>query len=1112
MNKYFPVAALLGVFALSFALKISHPSNPHAEFDRITGRLMRGLSERSERGEEKKYDNPEMFFEYDRIRRIDPATGRVPENGLILAYQEILRQQQANNTRTNGTNQSVVWQERGPDNVGGRTRGFMFDPNDGTQKSAFAGGVGGGLWHNTDVTSGATVWSNVNPMFSNIAVTCIAYDPTNTQIMYFGTGEGWRNADAQQGAGVWKSTDGGTTWNVIPSTQISSFFHIQKIGVNSLGQVFVGTKGGLQKSIDQGLTFSKVLGTGTGQGLDWITDLEFSANGDLFVGIDGSGAYRSLASNGANQGEIGTWTRLTTNFSGGFARVELATAPSNSNYVYALTSVGNQSDKIYRSTDNGSSWAPTTAQPSGGNFASDQAWYDLCIEVSETDENTVYVGGIDIWKTNNSGSSWSRVTLAYGWGTEPYMHPDQHGIFFRPGSGSQIVFTNDGGIHYTSNGGPDVNTRNNGYNVTQFYAMATDEVVGSNVIIGGTQDNGTQKVNSPGIGSAVEINGADGGYCAISHINPNIMFATTQYKTVRRSTNGGNSFSSISNPNLTDSDVNFINVLAIDVNNHNMLFQASKALWRHNSATTGGGNNWAQATANLSASIISAIATSKSEQNLAYIGAGGVVYRAPDIHLRNQTYMPDRVNPSGTPSGNISCIAVDPQDANHIVITFTNYGLYSHVMETHDADQTINATWKNVNGNLPDLPVNWAVFEPNNANGILIGTDLGAFRCGDISVPENQIYWSPERTGMGYPRVNMLTVRSSDKTVHACTHGRGFFSTDSYNQVPIADFGLIDVPACGGEVRFVDSTQNAPSAWSWDFGDGNTSTVPSPLHTYLASGVYTVKLVVSNVNGTDSTEKNYNITVFPNIIADAGPDTVILCRGDSVQLSASGGATFQWSPTDGLSDPNIANPWVVINSTRVYSVTATDANGCSDDDQIMVLVKNGPNTWAGPDQSLTQIGDSVQLSGFGGVTFVWSPAYGLSCTNCQNPKASPDTTTVYTLTSYDTFGCHSSDKVTIFGPPVGIDAGLSSKFTSLGTVYPNPVNGIGTVSYSLSKPGMVQLSLIALDGRNVLEILSENKAAGSYTASFSTEKLASGIYFLRYKVGEDIAARKIVVK
>lgn len=1084
-------------------------SAAHAQYQALFQQKLAEMPRWKEVANLPKRMRPDMFAEHDRLQRMNPATGEVPADGYLNAYRYIKEEWGLDNL-TEQSGYALQWVERGPTEIGGRTRAFLWDPNDATGKACFAGGVGGGLWRTNDVTISGPNWTNVSPLFSNVAVTCIGHDPSNTNVMYYGTGEGWFNADAIRGAGVWKSTDGGSTWDVLASTANSAFYYCQDILVTGDGTVYVGTKSGLMRSTDGGLTFTKCLGTGTGTGLDWITDLETNGNGDIFATISSSGIYRSLASLGANQGTPGNWTRFTTvGLPAGYDRIELAVGKSNSNYLYAVAEVGDGTSDVYRSTDAGVSWSTTSGQPENGtDYSNGQAWYDLCLEVDPSNHLTVYTGAIDQYRSTNGGNSWTQLTSAYG-GTNPYIHPDQHNIIVNPVDPNKVVYTNDGGIFYSSSRGSNTAVRNGNYNVTQYYSIAIDPQPTSNILIGGTQDNGCSMVNQVGIGVGIDLTGSDGGYTAINQDDPDTMWTTTQFATVYRSRNGGANFSYVGNPALNETNTLFINPLEIDGFNNNVLYQASTALWRHGNANAGGSGGWSQVTRNFGTNI-TAIGPAKNVANVVYFAAGGTIYRLANANTSNSSTNPPTVNPAGAAAGYINCILVNPTDANHIIVTYSSFGLVRRVMECRNADQGSAAVWKNLTGNLPDIPCNWAAFEPDNLNGILVGTDMGIFRCADITPASTSIYWSPENQGLGLPRVSMIKTKYSDKSIHIGTHGRGFFSTFSYNQTPTALFGVGNTVACGGLVQFYDSTANAPSSWTWDFGDGGTSTLQSPVHQYASSGSYTVTLTAANFNGSATYTLPVTVTVLPAAVAVAGPD-LTGCPGDTLQLTASGGVSYAWFPTAGLDNPSIANPAAVVTGNRTYVVTVTDANGCTDTDTLVITQLSAPNIWAGQDQTITFPGGSVQLNASGGVSYQWAPATGLSCTNCPNPVANPTVTTVYTCTGTNAGGCSKSDNVTVNVNLVGIQDPdkLQVGFVS---VAPNPATDQTRIQFKTVETGAVALDLLDAQGRTVARLLAGERVAGDHALTWQRgQEFAAGMYFLRLQSGGKTYHQRLVL-
>jgi len=354
----------------------------------------------------------------------DPALGYVPAKRLLVAkaYKDQLMQ-----GRTEAALSGVIWKEQGPNNLGGRSRAIMVDPNDGTGNTIWAGSVGGGLWKTTNINVASPNWAPVNDLANNLAVTSIAYDPSNPLVMYFSTGEGYFNLDAIQGDGVWKSTDGGTSWTQLASTTVSTFDYCQKVIVNSTGIVFVATAtGGLQRSADGGTTFTKVLGTGlgiTGAVSNFCYDVEIAANGDIYSSLDGS-VHKST-----NAG-VTFAAAQTLGISAG--RVELACALSDANYVYALVENGNTVNGILRTINGGTTWVvrtePADADPGcpAADFSNGQAWYDLAIAVDPLNRDRLFVGGLDLFASSDGAGTWTQIAHWYaGFGFQ-YTHADQN--------------------------------------------------------------------------------------------------------------------------------------------------------------------------------------------------------------------------------------------------------------------------------------------------------------------------------------------------------------------------------------------------------------------------------------------------------------------------------------------------------------------------------------------------------------------------------------------------------------------------------------------------------------------------------------------------------------
>jgi trimeric autotransporter adhesin len=328
-----------------------------------------------------------LQFEIDNTK--DPSLGYVPKARLVQAYEQ--RELRIAQQNAAARAPLFTWTERGPytDAVGpsngngrpgngktsGRMRAIWEDLRDATGKTVWVGGIDGGLWKTTDITANPATWTPINDFFGNLAVSSICQDPTNGNILYFGTGEKALNADAVRGAGIWRSTDGGTNWTVIPGSEL--FYNVSKVSCDASGNLYVGnntTSGtvGMQR-------YTKATGIWTNitpTGLDTrITDIEISSTGRLHISC---GYYNTAAASSAyrytdNPATVsaGTWTSPATTFPTQY-NVDLASA---GNTLYALSSNSAfQVPTIYKSTDGGANWAGTTTTPS---FTSGQSWYNM---------------------------------------------------------------------------------------------------------------------------------------------------------------------------------------------------------------------------------------------------------------------------------------------------------------------------------------------------------------------------------------------------------------------------------------------------------------------------------------------------------------------------------------------------------------------------------------------------------------------------------------------------------------------------------------------------------------------------------------------------------------
>lgn len=844
-----------------------------------------------------------MQYEFEITKEV--ASNTVPRERLIAAKEyamQSIRQSKYGNS-TQAAIPGIAWSERGPNNIGGRTRSILIDPNDATKKTVWAGSVGGGLWKTTDITVANPVWLPVNDFFSNIAVTTITYNPSAPLTMYFGTGEGYFNADAMRGLGIWKSTNGGATWAQLASTNNSNFYYVNRMIVHPSGDIYASTRNGVFRSQDGGTTFNRVLGSSAPGGAvtDNFSDVELAADNSIWASTLGAngGVYRSTT------GNAGSFTLLNTGANGfpstGFSRVDIACAPSSAATCYAyVQGPGSALLNFFKTVDGGANWTtltkPADADPGVGatDLTRGQAWYDMSIAVDPNNPNVVFVGGVDLFKTSNGGTSWQQIAHWYGGFGFQYAHADQHIAIFEPGNSNVIYFGNDGGVWRSVNATaaiPTIAGKDNSYNVTQYYACAVHPTAYSNYFLAGAQDNGSHKFTNPGINAVTSPTGGDGMFCHIDQNQPQYQWTSYVYNNYYRSADGGNTWTSVSFGNTGS----FVNPTDYD-NVSNIFYAAISAgnYMRWTDPQTGATSATINVTG-FSGANVRHISVSQNTPNRVFFGlSNGSVVRVDNA---NSVASPAAGVVVGTPvpGNSVSCVAIENGNDNHILVTYSNFGINS-VWESTNALSGA-PTFTSVEGNLPDMPVRWALFSPLNNQQAILGTEVGAWSTDLLNAGATN--WGASNSGLANTRVEMLQIRSSDNLVAAATHGRGLFTSDVF-MTPYPDFTASPIITYTNKpVQFNDGSYKS-TAWSWDFGDAGTSTSKNPVHSYSAPGLYTINLVINNNGAYTKTRVGY-VQVLPDRVTP-----YLVLNGDA--------GSFDISPLDFGAENISGTPWERGNS------------------------------------------------------------------------------------------------------------------------------------------------------------------------------------------------------
>ncbi len=912
---------------------------------------------------------PNKYYDQMWELSMNPATGR-PELEKMVALRKRLSKKNAKSVPGDTDN---PWVERGPNNVGGRTRTLLFDPNDNTNRRVYSGGVSGGLWVNNDITNANSQWTRVENVPGNLNVTSITVDPRNSNNWYLGTGEQHSFNDVI-GNGVYRSTNGGTTWQAIDipaagggnfnegvnnNLFLAGIYYVNKIiawdnRAENRTELFVGVgallsnfssnpsnnlgsqSAGLYRSIDNGATWNRIETanfrfTDNGRNYFYIpNDFEIGQDNRLWmstvdnINVDGQQGGRIFSTTNGN-----VWAEAGISPLADTDRVELEASATDRNKLYALVEGTAQTPvEILLTTDG---FANTrnltrTALPNdadmdinANDFTRGQAFYDLMIESDPSNDDIVYVGGIDLFRSTNSGDAWTQISK---WSNNndlgalnvPSVHADQHVMAFRPGNNNQAIFGNDGGVYYASglntaqNNVNSIQARNNGYNVTQFVkASVGPESAGSEtpLFLAGAQDNGTQifRNNVAGVNSSEEITGGDGFFNFIDKDGELLITSFQRLRATRFNLpwNGVDRGTSILNftggPFLAqmgyDSDANFLmvnasggtvfNIIAFDVSasaaNENLvtnaLLDAAPTAFMPSPFAD---NTWLVGLAN------------GNLLQLTNVGGAGAINWA----AINTPFV-----------GSISSVRFGAT-ANDIMVTIHNYGVTSVWATTNGG-----ANWVNKEGNLPDMPVRDLLQNPLDRNEVILATQLGVWRTNNFNQANPN--WVRSQNGMSDVHVTSFdywAVNDNDNnnTIIASTYGRGIF-TGEFTANNVADTQAPTIPANLTSSNITQTSVNL----SWTASQDNVGVTG---YDVLRDGV----VIQQNLNAT-----NFQVT---GLTEDTTFRFNVRARDAAGNMSANSN-TVSVTTRGGTTDPTYCAVAGNINDEFIGNVTIGSINNTS---------------------------------------------------------------------------------------------------------------------------------------------------------------------------------------
>jgi len=792
-------------------------------------------------------------FNYERNKLVDPATGEIPQ---YMRQRELMFAQTINQNAKKMDSDVVEFESRGPYNVGGRTRAFAIDVTD--ENVFLAGSVSGGVWKSID--AGAN-WYKVSSSNENVAVTTIVQDtrPGHTSDWYFGTGELFGASQSGTGAfflgnGVYKSSDSGESWESLPMTASETpqtfddiWDGIWRIAIDASNmdqtEIYVATYSTIYRTINGGTTWTPVLTSSLAGDISYFTEVVVSTEGVVYAGMSSEndiisfglspigGIWRSETGNSNDFEDI-----TSPDFPPTFGRIVLGLNPSNEDEVYVLASnvdpaFGKEGDTPIQEpqysalwkyeyldgdgTGSGGEWTELTenlfAGPNDFDDFYPQNGYNLMVAVHPDDENVVFVGATNLFRSTDGFTSADNVTHIGGYaiGTAmplvrsyPNHHSDQHGVFFHPSEPNSMLSFNDGGLSKTTDvlaDNVEWETLNNGYISTQFYAIAIDPTDTNNLVMGGLQDNGTFVTDTKS--DTVPWKkpyGADGGFCSIMENGEHFIVSTQSgrlLKTKLGETRELNEYERF-DPALPRDEFEFINPWTLDPQTRDALFMPiGNKLWvRENLSDITFTNSWDSTSVGwtiLPDSLVTgqfrSIEASKIPYGLVYLGTDSInIFKVIDIYSSNPQFLD--ITDNGMPDGNVEDIAVDPRNGNRVLIGYSNYNIYS-LFYSEDAGNN----WMRVAGNLEQFPngtgngpsiraVNILPINDEEAH-YFVGTSTGLYHTNNL-YNDSTVWTLLSDDLIGNSIVSDIKSRATDGYVAVGTHGYGMFSANTPEDPP----------------------------------------------------------------------------------------------------------------------------------------------------------------------------------------------------------------------------------------------------------------------------------------------------------------------------------------
>ncbi len=824
------------------------------------------------------------------------------------------------------------YQGTGPDS--GEVTDIAIDPSGAADQNIFIATNDGGIWETTD--SGTTWLPMMDPMLS-LSMGAVALDPVNPQIVYAGSGNPYDGGRAfTKGVGIYRSSDGGSTWSIIdggPFDTIFAGFSINRIAVPVPDTLLVATDHGLYRSIDGGQHFGA-----NGSAFDdrqpvlngFITCLLLDTANPattVYAGVSSVGLMKST--------DVGvTFTNLFSNpgapTTQPFGNLELAQSELNPQTLVVSVQYSPPTGSaifrgLFQSVDGGQHWSPLSAIPPASSDGFGQTDYDLTLGIDPQNAQLVYAGFQELWNSADGGSTFQSPACTNG-----QVHWDHHALVFSPKSHrgaappATVYAGTDGGISKSVDGGANWTAINGAIQSNLFFGIDIGKGNAANnaYTYGGCQDTGTS-AHGPGDAGTTDwhlgIDG-DGFYVAVDPTDPTIVYGFDDAMFIksidagvnwRTSSSGqvgsvpiGNNLPVLSFPTravaLEQNSVNTASRVVYVALNQN-LYKSSDA-----------GVNFSASTKNTTTNII-AVTTTSADSNRIWIGtqaqfSGNQMVANGSVHVSTDAGATwdqgSFVSQPGT--GSVTGIAVDPTNVSRVAIVYSGQSGINSKYRTQRVFLTTDngATWNDISGtdgngpvgNLPDLPMHSVVFDKSGtpSPAIIVSSDAGVMRCTDATVSGSTVTATWKIYGAGMPNVSCSSLAIDNSVtppvLRVGTYGRGCFEvtrpTGPVLRVESSlGFGIVPVSKSGTLPIYVYSCGDAPLtvtaitkiAGSADFAIDPSAAFPA---TVAPGATQTFNVIFSPSSAGDQSAG------FDIVSNDPGSPFVLLASGRGVPAGA----------------------------------------------------------------------------------------------------------------------------------------------------------------------------------------------------------------------------------